>query len=318
MVEVVGNTFAQTQFSQNTVGSIVARGELIEPSNYVNLTIQFKDGNGNPVNCDSYPTISIVTPTGLVAMSPTSQGVTQVGVGAYAYIWQVSIDGPYGVYNDLWTGYINGFQVQQTFSFVVSHTNLPGINSDRTLKLGDDPGFNYSQAAIFNINKCLKMMKARLNSSGKAKATDANGNVTYVDCDIFSVDMLVTFLAMSLNKFNSVPYFTNFHWEQSDFFAMFAEVIAEGAAIMALASQSLIERGREFTLTDQGINFNPPTVSELLNTQFNTELAHHWDYVKMIKASMRPHAITLGIMNMNTSVLPAVKRLSMLRARRIF
>lgn len=298
-------------------GTIKARGELIEPTNYVNLTIQFKDGQGNLTNTDSFPTVSIIQPSGLVALSPTTIGVTHVGLGQYSFLFLAPINGPMGVWNDVWQGYINGFSINITFSFVITHTDLPGINSDGYLRIGDDPGFDYSQAAIFNINKCLKMMKARLNSSGKSKKIDQNGNVVYVDCDIFSIDMLVTFIAMSLNKFNTTPYFTSFTFNDSAFFAQFAEVIAEQASVMALASQALIERGREFQLTDNGINFNPPSVSELLNTQFNTELAHCWEQVKFIKASMRPHALGLGVFGMTSGINPAIRRLRTLRARQI-
>ena len=301
------------------IGPVVARGELIEPTANVGLTIQFKDGNGSLVNTDTFPTISIVQPSGQVMFAPTSAGVYQVSTGQYEFIYQVPINGPFGVWNDVWTGFINGFMVEQTFSFVVSHTDLPSINSDGYIKLGDDVGFSYSQTALYNINKVIKMMKARLNSSGKAKSTDAFGNVVYVDCDIFSVDMLATFAAMSLSEFNNVPYFTFFSWDDSWFFSApgHIQVIADGAVMFALASQALIERGREFQLTDNGINFNPPTVSELLNTQYNTLLAHHWEQLKYIKNSMRPAPIGLGIFGMMNGVNPAVRRLRWLRERRI-
>jgi hypothetical protein len=296
---------------------IKARGELLELTDQVNLTVQFRDQFGNPVNTDTFPTISIIQPSGLVMLPPTSTGVTNVGTGQYSFIWQIPIDGPFGVYNDMWIGIINGFKVEATFSFVVSHTDQPGINSDGYIHLGDDPGFNFSQNAIFNINKVIKMMKARLNSSGKSKSVDSNGNVIYVDCDIFSVDMLTTFAIMSLNKFNSTPYFTYFTFEDTDFFTIFCEVIADGAVIFAMASQALIERGREFQITDTGINFNPPTVSELLNTEYNTTLQNWWEQLKYIKNSMRPGPSGLGVFSMTNGVSPQVRRLRHLRARRI-
>lgn len=298
------------------LGEIKARGELLEPTDNVNLTIVFKDGNGNPVDTDALPTVSLVQPSGLVAFTATSAGVAHVGTGQYSFVFNVPINGPLGVWNDVWVGFINGFRVEATFSFVVSHTDLPGINDDGYMHLGDDVGFNYSQAAIFNINKVIKMMKARLNSSGKAKKI-INGNVAYVDCDIFSIDMLTTFAAMSLSKFNSTPYFTYFTFEDAEFFAQFSEVIAEGAVLFALASQALIERGREFQLTDNGINFNPPTVSEMLNTQYNQTLTHYWEQLKYIKNSMRPQPKGLGVFGMTSSLNPAFSRLRHLRERRI-
>lgn len=317
MVEIIGNQVAYTQYGEACVGQIVARGELIEPTDFVNLTVQFRDGNGHPINTDVFPSVTIVSPSGMIVISNNSAGVGQISTGQYNYIFQAPINGPFGIWNDVWTGIINGFTVSSTFSFAVAHTDLPSINSDGYLKLGDDPGFQYSQAAISNINKCIKMMKARLNSAGKAKSTDAFGNVIYVDCDIFSIDQLVSFIAMAMNKFNTTPYFTNFVFEDSMFFTNFAEVIAEGAAIFAMASQALIERGREFQLTDSGISFTPPAVSELLNTQFNTELTHWWDQLKMIKASMRPGPLGLGVWGFQAGLQPQISRLRSLRERRI-
>jgi len=297
--------------------AIKARGEVIDVTDQVNLIIQFKDTSGNPVDTDSFPTISITQPSGLVAIAPTSAGVARVSTGKYSFIYTVPINGPYGTYNDVWVGYVNGFRVETTFQFVVLHTQLPGINSDGYVKLGNDPGFNYSQAAIKNINKLLKSLKARLNSSGKAKATDSYGNVVYVDCDIFSIDMLVTFLATALWDFNQVPFFTFFQFDDDNFVEQFGEILVEGATLYALASKALIERGREFQVNDNGLNFTPPTVSDLMNTQYSTLLSHYWDKLKMIKASLRPAPKGLGVFGMTSGLNPAFSRLRHLRARRI-
>jgi hypothetical protein len=298
-------------------GVIKARGETLDVTDQVNLTIQFKDPFGNPINTDSFPTISLIQPTGLICLAPTSVGITNTATGQYSYIFTIPINGPYGVWQDDWVGYIGGFRVEAIFSFVVAHTQLPAINTDGYVHLGDDPGFNYSQFAIKNINKLIKSLRARLNSSGKAKSTDAYGNTTYADCDIFSVDMLTTFIATALWDFNQVPYFTFFDFDNSDFIEQFGEVLVEGATLYALASVALIERGREFQLTDNGLNFNPPTVSELLETQYSTLLTHYWDKLKYIKNSLRPSPRGLGVFSMNSGLNPAFARLRHLRARRL-
>jgi len=297
--------------------TIKARGELIDITDQVNLTVKFKDAMGNPVNTDSFPTISIIQPSGLVALAPTSAGVTHTSAGQYSFIFTVPINGPYGAFNDIWVGYVNGFRVETTFTFVVDHTQIPSINSDGYVHLGDDPGFNYSQCATMNINKLIKSLKARLNSAGKAKSVDAYGNVQYVDCDIFTIAMLTTFLATALWDFNQVPYFTFFTFDETDFVDQFGEILVEGATLYALASKALIERGREFQITDNGLSFNPPTVSELMQTQYSTLLSHYWEKLKYIKNSLRPGPRGLGVFSMNSAINPAFARLRHLRARRI-
>lgn len=297
--------------------AIKARGEVLDVTDQVNLTIQFKDQNGNPVNTDSFPKISIIQPSGQVLLAPTSVGVTQIGTGRYSYVFTVPINGPYGVYVDDWVGYVGGFRVETEFEFVVLHTQTPAINTDGYIHLGDDPGFNYSQTATMNINKLIKALRARLNSAGKAKSVDSFGNTVFVDCDIFSIDMLVTFLASALWDFNQVPFFTFFTFDDTDFVDQFGEILVEGATLYALASKALIERGREFQITDNGINFNPPTVSELMNTQYSTLLTSYNEKLKMIKASLRPNPKGLGVFSMTGGFNPAVRRLRHLRARQI-
>jgi hypothetical protein len=297
--------------------TIKARGELIDVTDQVNLTVKFKDALGNPVDTDSFPTISIIQPSGLVAIAPTSAGVSQIAAGQYSFIYTIPINGPYGVFNDIWVGYVNGFRVETTFSFIVNHSQVPSINTDGYIHLGDDPGFNYSQHAIANINKLIKSLKARLNSAGKAKASDAYGNTVYVDCDIFSVAILTTFIATALWDFNQVPYFTFFKFDEDDFVDQFGEILVEGATLYALASKALIERGREFQITDNGLSFNPPTVSELMQTQYSTLLSHYWEKLKYIKNSLRPAPKGLGVFSMNSAINPAFSRLRHLRARRL-
>jgi hypothetical protein len=298
-------------------GQVKSRGELIDVTDQVNLTILFKDPFGNPTNTDSFPQITIIQPSGLVAIAPTSTGITNTATGQYSFIFTVPINGPYGNWNDDWVGYIDGFRAEALFTFTVLHTQVPAINTDNKVHLGDDPGFNYSQIAIKNINKLIKSLRARLNSSGKAKSSDSFGNTIYVDCDIFSVDMLTTFIATALWDFNQVPYFTFFDFDDSDFIEQFGEILVEGATLYSLASQALIERGREFQITDNGLQFNPPTVSELMQTQYSTLLANYWEKLKYIKNSLRPSPRGLGVFSMNSGINPAFARLRHLRARRL-
>ena len=183
------------------------------------------------------------------------------------------------------------------------------------MALGDAPGFNYSQAAILNINKLLKALRARLNSSGKAKAKDKFGNVIFVDCDIFSVDMLVTFLAIQLWEFNQIAHFTEFTFDDDVFINQFGAILVQGATIWALASKALIERGREFQISDNGIQFTPPTVSELMNTQWNAELTNHTEKLKQIKASLKPGPLGLGTLTVTVARNPLLSQLRHRRAR---
>ena len=295
-----------------------ARGELLDVRDIVNLTVSFIDSDGYYVDPTIIPSVTIVQPNGSILIGPTSTGVIRVSEGNYMFPFTIPINGPYGVFQDVWTALIDSFQINNVFSFVVTGTNTPSVQSDGYKHLGDEVPFNYSQVAINNINKLIKMMKARLNSSGKVKIKDTFGNDQWVTCDIFSIETLVTFLAMALSYFNSIPYFTYFTFDDEGFIAQFGEILVEGAVAWAMASQALIERGREYSISDNGIQFTPPTVSELLNTQSAATMTAYENLVKNIKLSLRPASLGLGVFSISSGSNPAIKRLRHLSARKVY
>jgi len=294
------------------------RGETVGHTETIRLQAQFRGPDGNPADLDALPTITIEEPSGNVVVGPTNLGVYRSGIGLYGYDFPVGWNACIGVWNDIWDGTLNGFRVSGAFNFVVQNTMMPAVNTDGYEHLGDDPGFCYSQLAIHNINVLLKSLRARLDSRGKVNTTDEWGNDVYVDCDIYGVDNLVSFLGNSLTMFNEIPHWTLFTFEDTEILQQFHDVIVEGAELLALSSKMLLERGREFQLTDQGINFNPPSVAELMNSRWSTLLTHHFEKVKLIKFNMKPSPIGLGTLTISTARYPAIARMRFLRARQIY
>lgn len=297
--------------------AILPRVEIIQPGNSVQLTVNFYNSAGVLSDTDTFPTITIIQPSGNVVVGPTSAGVFKISTGTYAFVKDVGLQPPVGVWADIWEGEISGNVIVQEKNFTVFTSQMPAINSDGYVALGDDPGFNYSQNAIRNINVLLKLLRSRLKSSGKRRATDSSGNVIYTDCDIYSADELVTFIAMALAEFNEVPTITFFTFDDTSVIENFAGILVQGATLMALSSQALIERGREFAITDNGIGFTPPTISELLNSQWGTELTNWYERLKYIKMNLRPRALGLGTLSNVGGGAPQIARLRHLRSRRI-
>lgn len=297
--------------------SIVPRSEIVQPGDIVALRARFTGPDGEALDLDLFPTVTVIQPSGGVAVGPTSAGVSRIGIGEYQFNYTVGLYPPIGTWRDVWRGTISGFEVIGEFNFTTFNSQLPAINTDGYKKLGDDPGFNFTQNAICNINNLLKSLRARLKSQGKARRTDEYGNVIYKDCDIYTVDELVSFLCRSLSMFNEVPHFTFFTWEDTPIMEQFHDVLVQGALYLALGAQALIERGREFQINDNGTGFTPPTISELLNTQYQKEMDAWWDKVKTIKHSMVPSAIGMGTLSFVNGASPQIRRLRFLRARQI-
>lgn len=294
------------------------RSEIIEPGDSIALVAKFKDSDGNLTDLDIFPTITIIQPNGGVATGPTSSGVMRIDIGTYQFNFIVGLFPSIGTWKDIWQGTLAGFTTIGEFTFTVYTTQLPAINTDGHVHLGDDPGFNYSQIAICNINNLLKSVKARLKSSGKKRDTDEYGNIIYRNCDVYTTDELVAFIARSLSNFNEYPHFTFFTFDDTPIIEQFHDVLAQGAVIFAMGAQALIERGREFQLSDNGVSFTPPTISELLNTQMQSEVTVYNEKVKTIKANMKASPIGLGTMSFVTGASPQIRRLRFLRSRQIY
>lgn len=294
------------------------RSQIICPGDIVSLRARFTGPDGLAADLDAFPTVTVIQPSGGIAVGPTSMGVMRIDVGVYQFNYSVGLYPPIGVWSDVWRGMFAGYEIISEFNFQVNTTQLPAINSDGFKHLGDDPGFNFSQNAICNINNLLKSLKRRLKNNGKARRKDEYGNDIYKDCNIFSTDELVTFLCESLSMFNEIPHFTFFTWEDSPIIEQFHNVLVQGALYLALGAQALIERGREFQVNDNGIGFTPPTISELLNTQYSTEMNNWYEKAKLIKANMKPSPLGLGTLSFVAGASPQMRRLRHLRARSVF
>ena len=289
--------------------AFVYRSGTVQPADTVILGMKFTSGDGYLQDLDFFPNITIVQPNGSIVLGPTSMGVVRIGIGQYQYNFPVGLAPSVGVWQDIWQGTLNGYNVIGQLNFVVAMTQLQTVNSDGQAALGDNPGFNYSQVAIRNINSILKSLKARLKSSGKRVDTDGYGNKIYTDCDIFSTDELVTFVARLLSFFNEIPHFTIFTYEDSDIIEQFHDVLVSGAAVYAMTAQALIERGREFQLNDNSVAFTPPGVSDILKQEADTEMGNLKEHIKQIKASMKPSPLGLSQYPSFGGISPIVRRL---------
>lgn len=298
-----------------------SRGEIVNQTETVQLRASFYNSAGDLADTDSFPTIKIIEPSGNLVLGPTSAGVYRVSQGVFGFDYALGINASLGVWVDFWRGNLEGNVLTKELNFVVQNTQMPMVNGDGYESLGDNLPYKYSQIEIRNINKIMKVLRQRLASSGKAFSHDKNGNEVYSDCDIFSVETLTDFICASLSMFNQIPYFTSFTFFDSDIIQMFLEILVQGALLYSLSSKALIERGREYTVSDSGIQLNIPTISEILASEWTTELNNHFEKTKYIKNSLRPAPYSCGILTTGTASggrLPVIRADSLRKVGRIF
>jgi hypothetical protein len=279
----------------------------------LNLDIRIADALGNLVDPDAIPQVEIKDNHNAVIRAFSVSGVSKLGVGLYrlTYTPPTSLDA--GLWSDNWNALISGQLTTANLIFTV----LDGSSIEVAgAAIGDAPCVSYTQAEITGINILLAQLKCRLKNNAMAQTLDAYGQKSFVDCPIFTDDELLCFLNGSLSEFNQTPHFTGFGYDSPIIYERNAHVIVEGAHIIAIGAQMLIEAGREFTVTDNGITMQPPPLSTTLNTQFGALLTAHTERLKFIKCSMKPSPTGIGTFRV-LAISPAFMRLRHLRQRQI-
>ncbi len=285
------------------------------------LSIQYYGYDGQQADPDQTPTITIRNSDGATVIPTTSTGVTRDDIGLYSYLYRVPGSSGVGLWTDIWNTSLSGFDLTNTFQFfVATETTDTG-----TIKLGDDVLFDFSEQEIIGINVLLKFLKARLRNDGKkpvrdqfgAIVYDAYGEVQTEACNVFSDDILVCFLCQALSEFNMVPFFTSYTFADELMYKLFAAALVEGAYVFAVASQALVEKGRDFTISDGGLSYQPPQLGDFLNTHYGTWLTSYRERLKFIKNSIRPGPRAFGTYSNMSSGSPAFQRLRHQRSRRI-
>ena len=292
------------------------RGETVE------LSIQYYGPDGLASDADSTPEIRISDPDGNISVATTSSGVEREDVGLYVYSLDVPESADKGLWTDVWFSEVDGASLQNEFKFLITDESSAVSGS---VTLGDDVDFDFSDEELEGVNILLKYLKCRLRSEGQkptrdefgAFITDGYGELVMEDCPVFTDEILVCFLCQSLSEFNMVPFFTAYGFSETVIKTLFSSAIVEGALVVALASQALVEKGRDFQITDGGISYQPPQLGDFLQQHYQNWMTAYRERLKFIKGSIRPGPRGFGTYTNLASGAPAFIRLRHLRARRI-
>jgi hypothetical protein len=284
----------------------------------VELHVRFVDAAGNPANADTTPQVEIRDSVGTIRRVLSNIGVGLVDDnqdGLYLLSYEIPETAPDGYWTDRWVADIGETEVENTFEFQVTASGDISEADAPVFDPGDPVPWDFTKEESHGINVLLKMLKYRLKSSGTRKVREGN---TYIDvpCSVFTDAELISFLVNSLSSFNQFPHFSQFLFSDVQIYSLFADIILQGAVLLALAAQALIERGREFSITDNGVTYQPPAVSEMLNNQYSTQLADYKEKLKAIKTSLKPEPKGLGTFRV-TAISPNFLRLRHLRERQI-
>lgn len=130
----------------------------------------------------------------------------------------------------------------------------------------------------------------------------------------FGDEELNVFLEVSISDFNAQPMFTAFDWNNME--NRWLGLICRGAFVMALYAQGLLEQGREFTITDNGISFTPPGLGSYMQSTAGAIASQYQKEKEDVKGNMKPSPHYLGTFR-TLSILPSFIKLRHLKERAI-
>lgn len=203
-----------------------------------------------------------------------------------------------------WSASLENERTELFYDEIVSIEKIESNEDVYDLSLELSPWFVTNGIVTFDCykNKTVAMTRVMLKDIDPA-------------CWAFNEDEVDMFLEASLADFNAEPTFTNFNWH--DLEDRWLHVIALGAQVMALYAQGLVEVGREFVITDNGISFQPPAISGYIQSTASQLLAHYDQLKQRIKGNMKPRPQAVGLF-IPLAIHPAFIRLRHLRERRLF
>ena len=135
------------------------------------------------------------------------------------------------------------------------------------------------------MDKLIEALKVRLQSSGKMKHKDESGNDLFIEKDIFTDDQFTIALETSMSMLEQfeIPGYVDGSMPISVRQKKYQDLLVQGATIQLLAGMALVERGREFVMTDNGVRYSPPSVSEILITEWQFEYQMYLDKIRLMK-----------------------------------
>jgi len=295
----------------------------VNQGSIIRLEIQYYDQSGNYVDPSTIPTVSIVDPTNTIIFNASgATGVTRQDVGLFYYDYTVPVNGQLGIWQDVWSVKVGNSPFNSVLNFTVNKVISPVSAS-----AGQEIDPELSPSAVKNVLMLMKLLRTRLGSDGVRRKRDqygvylkdVNGNYILEPCNVFTTDELYTFLKASLAEFNSMPHFTAFTFNDTNFCNTFNHELTEGAFILAMALQGLREKGREFQMTDDALSYQPPQIADYLKGMLTDFMNNYRERLKFIKCQMKPNPTGFGTVYSlaGGGVSPAFIRLRHLRARQI-
>lgn len=116
------------------------------------------------------------------------------------------------------------------------------------------------------LQTLVDLVSFRIAAEGIKPIKTEEGVIKYVSANIFEKKDIEKALDLSLTAFNALPPFTYFKCTDEENIMQISDILVTYASFLLLTRQSLLEKGREIILDDNGVKLEPPQLANFVYT----------------------------------------------------
>lgn len=124
----------------------------------------------------------------------------------------------------------------------------------------------------------IEKLNTLLSNAGQQKVVDDAGKTSYIPVKIFEDKDLQNFIELSETAVQNV-----LKKEPGVAIGLYPELVVEHAFYLALISRSLVEKGREYVIQDNGLAYEPPHISSHMSSLATTVFENWLRKVQLIR-----------------------------------
>lgn len=138
-------------------------------------------------------------------------------------------------------------------------------------------------STLKSLTALTELVQFRIAAVSKQQIIEPNGNVKIVEASIFEPEDVQRALNLSLSAFNMSPPVTYLKFTDEENMDQLSDLLVTYAAHLLLTNKALVEKGREYSVKDNGIEYEAPQLGNfLLGTSDN--LYRYWyERVRVLK-----------------------------------
>lgn len=133
------------------------------------------------------------------------------------------------------------------------------------------------------LKSLIEKVQFRIAAIIKTQVIGLDGSISFEKTDVFEPDEIKQALELSLSAFNMIPNITYFKFTDEENIDQISDLLVTYAAHLLLIRQALVEKGREYSISDNGIEYAGPNIGQFMLTVSDNLYQYWYGRVQVLK-----------------------------------